>query len=157
MYSTAEDLLRWNKAMSTDLLLPKAIRDEIFKPGLANWGYGWFITRIPPGQPGAGSTFEEMRGDMPGNFFCSINRFPDQDAVIIVLRNGYGSSERLESNLQAVLFDQKPRLPLPNPADFVIYEIRSLTDSSTYHPILVAIVVPLGLILLTRMRRRRTQ
>lgn len=124
MYSTAEDLFRWNEAMSSGRLLSKAIRDEIFRPGLANWGYGWFITRIPAGQPGAGSTLAEMRGDLPGNFFCSINRFPDQDALIIVLRNGYGSSERLEANLQAVLFDQHPRPPWPNPAEAVFRALR---------------------------------
>jgi hypothetical protein len=47
-----------------------------------------------------------MRGDTPGNFFCSISRFSDQDDLIVVMRNGYGSSEHLEENLQAVLFNQ---------------------------------------------------
>jgi CubicO group peptidase (beta-lactamase class C family) len=128
MYSTAEDLFRWNQAMSSDVLFPREIRDQIFRPGLENWGYGWFITRIPLGQPGAGSTLAEMRGDLPGNFFCSISRFPDQDALIIVLRNGYGSSERLEANLQAVLFGQSPRLPWRKPADVVVSAFRSLTS-----------------------------
>src|SRR5205823_715392 len=63
MYSTAEDLFRWNQALSSDVLFPKDIRDQIFRPALSNWGYGWFISRIPPGQPGAGSIVEEMRGD----------------------------------------------------------------------------------------------
>jgi CubicO group peptidase (beta-lactamase class C family) len=125
MYSTAEDLFRWNQAMSSDVLFPKEIRDQIFRPGLGDWGYGWFISKIPPGQPGAGNTLAEMRGDSPGNFFCSINRYPDRDALIIVLRNGYGSSERLEANLQAVLFDQRPRLPWRKPADVLVRTLRS--------------------------------
>ncbi len=131
MYSTAEDLFRWNQAMSSDVVLPKETRDQLFHPDLANWGYGWFITRISPGQPGAGSTLAEMRGDLPGNFFCSIARFPDQDALIIVLRNGYGSSERLETNLQAVLFDQNPRLPLRKPADILVALSALLRAGST--------------------------
>ena len=125
MYSTAEDLFRWNQAMSSDAVLSKEIRDEIFRPGLGDWGYGWFITTIQANQPGAGAKLAEMRGDMPGNFFCSINRYPDQDAVIIVLRNGYGSSERLEANLQAVLFDQKPRMPWRKPAEVVVGALES--------------------------------
>jgi hypothetical protein len=40
-----------------------------------------------------------------------------QDAVIIVLRNGYGSTERLEENLQTVLFGGTPHLPGRSPKD----------------------------------------
>lgn len=108
MYSTAEDLFRWNQALSEGGAIPKEIRDQVFKPGLGDWGYGWFITKIPAGVPGAGNTLAEMRGDMPGNYFSWILRYPETDAVIIVLRNGYGSTERLEENLQAILFGAEP-------------------------------------------------
>ena len=155
MYSTAEDLFRWNQAMSSDVLFPKEIRDQIFRPGLANWGYGWFITKIPPGQPGAGSTLAEMRGDMPGNFFCSISRFPDQDALIIVLRNGYGSSERLEANLQAVLFDQHPRVPWRKPADVLILTLRSGGRLVESHSILTFLSAALSLMLFLRWANSR--
>jgi hypothetical protein len=53
----------------------------------------------------------EMRGDLPGNYFAWILRYPKHGNVIIVLRNVYGSTERLEENLQAILFDQEPHLP----------------------------------------------
>src|SRR5438132_12895262 len=92
---------------------------------MVSFWYGWFITKIPSGQPGAGSTLAEMRGELPGNFFCSISRYPDQGAVIIVLRNGYASSERLETNLQAVLFDQHPRLPWRKRVDVFVQIFRS--------------------------------
>ena len=59
----------------------------------------------------------EMRGDMPGNFFASILRDPEEDDVIIVLRNEYGSTENLEQNLQAILFDREPRPPRRSPLD----------------------------------------
>jgi hypothetical protein len=59
----------------------------------------------------------EMRGDLPGNYFSWILRYPELDAVIIVLRNGYGSTERLEENLQAILFDAEPRMPSRNLKD----------------------------------------
>lgn len=117
MYSTVEDLYRWECALGSDQLFSKAIREQIFEPGLSNWGYGWFVTRIAPGWPGAGSLMAEMRGDMPGNYFAWILRYPEQRSTIIVLRNGYGSTEHLEENLQALLFDQAPRLPHRNGKD----------------------------------------
>jgi hypothetical protein len=84
---------------------------------LHDWGYGWFITKIPADQPGADGTMAEMRGDMPENFFAWILRYPERDAVIITLRNVYGSTEGLKQNIQAVLFDAEPRLPSRSPKD----------------------------------------
>ena len=94
---------------------------KIFTPGLGEWGYGWFVKRIAVGQAGEGSMIAEMRGDMPGNFFAWILRYPEQDDFIIVLRNGYGSTENLEQNLQAILFDRKPRLPRRSPLDIATH------------------------------------
>jgi CubicO group peptidase (beta-lactamase class C family) len=117
MYATVEDLYRWNQALSSGEFISKELREQIFTPGLQDWGYGWFITKIPAGQPGAGNTMAEMRGDMPENFFAWILRYPERNAVIITLRNVYGSTEGLEQNTQAILFDAEPRLPSRNPKD----------------------------------------
>ena len=111
MYSTVEDLYKWNQALSSGEFVSEELRGQIFTPGLHDWGYGWFITKIPAGQPGAGSAMAEMRGDMPENFFAWILRYPERDAVIITLRNAYGSTEGFEQNIQAILFDAEPHLP----------------------------------------------
>lgn len=121
MYSTVEDLFRWNQALSRDQVLPSQIRARIFQPGLNDWAYGWFVGTIPPDEPGSGSQRAEMRGDLPGNYFSTIIRYPEQDAVIIVLRNAYGSPEKLETNLQAVLFGKPPRVPRRSPQDLAAH------------------------------------
>jgi len=117
MYSTVEDLYKWNQALSSGDFISKELREQIFAPGLHNWGYGWFITKIPAGQPGAGNTMAEMRGDLPENFFAWTLRYPKRDAVIMTLRNVYGSTEGLEQNIQAILFDAEPNLPSRSPKD----------------------------------------
>jgi hypothetical protein len=33
MYSTTEDLFRWNQAFSEEGAIPKQIREQVFKPG----------------------------------------------------------------------------------------------------------------------------
>ena len=121
MYSSVEDLYRWNQALTHDQLFSEELRKKIFTPGLGEWGYGWFVKRIAVGQPGGGGMIAEMRGDMPGNFFASILRYPEEDDVIIVLRNGYGSTENLEQNLQAILFDREPRRPRRSPLDIAAH------------------------------------
>ena len=106
MYSTVEDLWKWNEALRESSVISPSMREAIFTADKANWGYGWFVTKLANG-----STLEEMRGDMPDNYFATIRRYPERRAAIIVLRNGYGSTERFEENVEAVLFGQEPRLP----------------------------------------------
>jgi CubicO group peptidase (beta-lactamase class C family) len=141
MYSTVEDLFRWNQALSSSEFLPEKLHEEIFKPGMSDWGYGWFVRRIPAGAPGAGSTVAEMRGDMPENFFAWILRYPEQDSVIIVLRNAYGSTEHFEENLQAILFDQRPKLPSRSPKDVLAHAWLVTYASLKDHWVLSLLVV----------------
>jgi CubicO group peptidase (beta-lactamase class C family) len=141
MYSTVEDLFLWNQALTSDPLITAAQREEIFRPGKNNWGYGWFITKIPAGAPGAGATQAEMRGDMPDNFFSWILRYPEQDAVVIVLRNSYESTERLEENLQAVLFDAPPRLPSRQVGDLIAGPFVEFAEMTHLHWLVLPVVL----------------
>jgi CubicO group peptidase (beta-lactamase class C family) len=155
MYSTVEDLFIWNQALSRGDLFPKELRERIFKPGMSNWANGWFVTRIPQGVPGAGSTLVEMRGDMPGNFFAWIMRYPDQDVVVIVLRNAYGSTEHFEEKLQAVLFDQQPSLPLFSPKDVIAHGWYVTYRAVTAHPLIGLVVVSCFVVGLWKYRKSR--
>jgi hypothetical protein len=112
------------------------------------------VTKIGQGQPGAGETLAEMRGDMPGNFFAWILRYPEQDAVIIVLRNVYGSTEHLEDKLQAILFDHQPRLPLRSPKDMVARAWLEVYQPLAAHPLPILLALIFGLVLLWRLPNR---
>ena len=151
MYSTVEDLFRWNQALSSDELFPKELREQFFKPGLGDWGYGWFVTRISGGA-GASITLAEMRGDMPGNFFAWILRYPEQNSAIIVLRNGYGSTEHLEQNLQAILFGQEPKFPSRSPKDLLAHVYWVTYSSLNAHRFLslLLLLAALGLSMVAR-------
>ena len=158
MYSTVEDLYKWNQSLSSSNFISKELREQIFTPGLHDWGYGWFITKIPAGQPGGGSTVAEMRGDMPENFFAWILRYPERDAVIITLRNAYGSTERLEQNIQAILFDAEPHLPSRSPKDlaaqFALVPARWATSHIVLSVLLMILVV--ATIGVAARRKRKT-
>jgi CubicO group peptidase (beta-lactamase class C family) len=144
MYSTAEDLLRWNHALSATNFFTEDIRRAMFSPVMHDWAEGWFVTTIPPNAAGGGNHLAEMRGDMPGNFFTWMLRYPEQDAVIIVLRNGYGSTEHLEENLQAVLFGGSPHLPSRSPKDIIAHACQLAWGWPANHPLLVGFAL-LGL------------
>jgi CubicO group peptidase (beta-lactamase class C family) len=156
MYSTVEDLFVWNQALTSSPLISDSQREQIFRPGKNNWGYGWFVTKIPAGVPGAGSTQGEMRGDMPDNFFSWILRYPEQDAVIIVLRNSYESTEHFEENLQAALFDAPPRFPSRKIGDLLARPFVKFGDVIHLHWLIApAVLFPALIIGLWQLVRRR--
>ncbi len=92
LYSTVEDLYRWDQALYSEQLLPQALLAEMFKPQAAvpadnpfshfgsSYGYGWVI--------GAqlGRRVELHAGSING-FSSMIERFPDDKVTIILLSN----------------------------------------------------------------------
>ena len=87
IYTTAEDLLRWNKALDAPGLLSAHALELMFTahpPG--NYGYGWFVETSPRRK-----IYHE--GADPG-FAAFEARYPDQNVVIIVLANGDDSPVR---------------------------------------------------------------
>ncbi len=53
LYSTVEDLYRWDQALSNHTLISQQVLDEAFTPYVpsqyagSNYGYGWFIAKAP--------------------------------------------------------------------------------------------------------------
>jgi CubicO group peptidase (beta-lactamase class C family) len=87
LYSTVEDLFRWEQALSTEQLIPKAYLDEMFKPqvvipnaGGAAYGYGWFIGTENE------HAFIMHDGSIDG-FANELMRYPNDQVTIIVLSN----------------------------------------------------------------------
>lgn len=80
LYSTVEDLYRWDQALYGEQLLPRALVDEIFTPGNGSYGYGWKVER-----PG-GRLRISHAGNMTGvsNFLA---RYPEQRVTVIILSN----------------------------------------------------------------------
>ncbi len=80
LYATVDDLLAWSRAMDGSALVPKAEADEVFTPGLENYGYGWF----------SGEGFSRRRyrhnGGLPG-YTSDFVKFPDDGITIVVFCN----------------------------------------------------------------------
>ncbi len=105
LYSTVEDLYKWDRALYTDKVLSKADRERMWTPVMEHYGYGWMLDRMANHkQIGHG-------GGIPG-FSTYIGRFPDDDAAVIVLGNNIAvGAESVASALAGTLFDQKVILP----------------------------------------------
>jgi CubicO group peptidase (beta-lactamase class C family) len=108
LYSTVEDMNRWEQALTTDALLPTASRAEMFAiqmaitdpaapPMYAGYGYGFFIGTD------SGRPIIWHGGAVPG--FLSIEaRYPVDDVTVIILGNQMILVEMILGYVSAKLF-----------------------------------------------------
>ncbi len=88
VYSNAEDMYRWDQALSHQTLVSQQTLKEAFTPYVASqyagssYGYGWFIAHSPV--PGHRLIWHD--GKIPG-FRSYIGRYPDDGVTIIILSN----------------------------------------------------------------------
>lgn len=83
IYASARDLVKWSRALSSNVLLPQDVIKEVFKSGRTNdgnktdYGFGWFL---------------DKKGTLSHNglwvgFSTAIIRDPEREIVIVVLDN----------------------------------------------------------------------
>jgi CubicO group peptidase (beta-lactamase class C family) len=101
LYSTVEDLYKWDRALYTEKLLKKGTVDKIFTAHVDNSvGYGWFISRR------LNRKCLRMSGRSPG-FQCEIQRYVDDDTCVIVLGNNYsGAASFMINDIAAIAFGE---------------------------------------------------
>ena len=116
IYSTAEDLYRWDRALSSGQVLPAAWRDKLFQeyatvPDLdgkrRTWiGYGWFLERVK--HPNAeGDLLVQGHGGGIFGFSTLMHRIPEDDHLIVLLGNISNMQpelNRLAASIREVLY-----------------------------------------------------
>jgi CubicO group peptidase (beta-lactamase class C family) len=80
LYSTVDDLLKWDQALYSEKLVPKKSLEAMFTPFKDGYGYGWNVAK----------KFDRARhahaGGIPG-FVTVIARFPAERLFVVVLSN----------------------------------------------------------------------
>lgn len=105
LYSTARDLYRWDRALYTEKVLSAKSKTAMWTPEKNNYGYGWTIA------PVHGHKHVGHGGGING-FSTYIGRFPDDDAVVVVLSNNEAAgAQAVATALAAALFGVSVDLP----------------------------------------------
>ncbi len=92
IYSTPQDLLKWDQALYTEQYLSKALLDSAFtpqsneRPSIHNYGLGWRMLNIPNGKQVI-YHFGRWHG-----FNAAFARLRDEKVTIIILGNKYNSN-----------------------------------------------------------------
>jgi len=106
VYSTVDDLYRWDRGLEGEELLSEASRNAMFTPYTDGYGFGWAIMK---------EFGRRMDTQAEGIvlFGSAIRRYPDDDVCVIVLSNsGNADAGRISRDLAANLFGKHYELPV---------------------------------------------
>ena len=107
IYSTVDDLLKWDQALYTDRLLSAESREAMFtsygEVAGRGSGYGWGMGEL------VGRKFQGHSGRING-FYAQVGRVPEERVTVIVLSNMWTRS-RIARDLAFILFGEDYELP----------------------------------------------
>ncbi len=113
MYSTVEDLYRWDRAIvarDDRILADPASWERMFTPGLSDYGYGWIIREVQMGDNGPTVRIIQHGGGIFG-FSTAFRRFPDERNAVIVMDNTTENAGAVASAITRILYDQPVDAP----------------------------------------------
>ncbi|MFK7756963.1 MAG: serine hydrolase [Flavobacteriales bacterium] len=95
LYSTAEDLYKWDQALYTEKLLPKELMELYFTPQIEAWGDSFYAYGFGVGEEPLGSSKETIyvhtHGGGINGFNTNISRAPENKSLIVLLNNTGGA------------------------------------------------------------------
>jgi CubicO group peptidase (beta-lactamase class C family) len=111
MYSTANDLFNFHKALQSYKLLNKKTQDSMYVPEVGNYAYGWYVD----------TEFDKttvLHGGQLSGYSALLQRVLSDDLCIIILQNinfpafdNYGISH----SILAAFYDKDFTMPQPIP------------------------------------------
>jgi D-alanyl-D-alanine carboxypeptidase len=107
--STLDDLLLWDRALTSDRLLTASARAKLFIPVQNGYGLGWWIGS-QYGHP------EQSHGGNLSGAVAQIARYPAEDLFVVVVSNVWSSIDRsrvraIANELAAMAFRVEYELP----------------------------------------------
>jgi CubicO group peptidase (beta-lactamase class C family) len=111
LYSTVEDLYKWDQALYTEKLVPNDLKQKLFTPNLENYGYGWAIRAIPADEPGGGQTMLAHGGSINGFNTLEQRLVGDHDLIVIFNNTPGANLVDMVKGIRAILYGQEAAVP----------------------------------------------
>ena len=109
LYSTVEDLYLWDQVLYTDQLLSGKHKEQMFRPNLNNYAYGWSVRKISLGKD---SVRVVSHGGGINGFNTRITRLVDDRHLIVLLNNTGGTRlDEMTRRVIRILYDHPYDLP----------------------------------------------
>ncbi len=119
LFSTVENLYRWDQALYTGNLLDPEHKALLFRPNIDNYGYGWRVKRLLPDEGLDSVTVVSHSGGTNG-FNSLITRYLEDRHLIVLLRNSTGGPftglQAMTEKIVQILYHQPLEWPKPSVA-----------------------------------------
>lgn len=110
MYSTVEDMYKWDRALYTEKILTKASLDKMFTPVMNRYGYGWNIMDAPLNETTTLKLILHSGGIF--GFNTLETRLVDDKKLIVLLSNHEtGSLNQLAQGIVHILYGMEAPKP----------------------------------------------
>ncbi len=134
MYSTVDDLYRWDQALYTDKLLSASSKATLFTPFPGSYeegfgyAYGWIVGKAKVGERKDSLLLIEHGGGING-FNTLISRVPqDKHLVVLLCNTGRGPLDAMKKNILRILYDQ----PVQTPKKPVVDLLRQSVSTESF-------------------------
>jgi len=118
LYSTVEDLLKWDTALYSEKILPQKALERMWTPVKDDYGYGWAIVKP------AGRKLITHNGGLPG-FTTTVMRYPERKVYVTVLCN-------MEGSAMAQIARDLAAMALGDPYDIPVKREEAMVDPKTF-------------------------
>ncbi len=126
LYSTAEDLFLWDRALYKEALLSDELKEKMFTPYMNQYGYGWFIDEER--EFGDGSKEAAIIGHGGGiNGFNTLLERAPEDGHLVVLLNNTGGTDL--GSISKGIYDILYGFDATQPKKPVVMELSELIES----------------------------
>ena len=129
MYSTVEDLFKWDQALYTTNILPKDYMTMYFEPHITAWGnshyaYGWGVGYTKIGKS-TDSIYVIGHGGGINGFNTNISRTTSNNSLIVLLNNTGGAPlNNITEAIHAIMHGKEYDMPKQSVADTVMAVIE---------------------------------
>lgn len=131
MYSTVEDLYKWDQALYTDKLVSAKTKATLYTPFLDNYAYGWGVANEKIGQYPDSLLVVSHGGGING-FNTIIKRLPADKHLIVLLNNTGGAPlGGISRNIQRILYNQPIEAPKKPVVDLLRQSVLADTPAQT--------------------------
>jgi CubicO group peptidase (beta-lactamase class C family) len=119
LYSTVEDLFKWDRALYTDKLLSESNKETMFKPFLDNYAYGWFVGKVTLGNSQEKLPTVSHEGGINGFNTLEVRLIDDRSLIVLLNNAGGARLEDMARNIAGILYNKPYGAsgPAPTPAN----------------------------------------
>jgi len=114
IYSTADDMLKFDQALYSESFLSAKVKSEMFTPGLNGYGCGWELRETRLGSNSELKKIQTHEGFLWA-WHTRFYRIPEDGYCVLIISNtGDSPLERMFTGITDILYGRNPVFPKPS-------------------------------------------